>query len=276
MPGAFCAIIRAGMPELAVTAFLVGLAGGVHCAAMCGGLVAAFNLPVAAAGLPALPVRRGRSRGFLRQLGYSGGRITSYSLAGAIAGVAGSLGLLYGRALTARIVLLVAANAMVVLLGLYLAGAGDTVAFLEKGGAAIWRLIARAGARLSPAGTPLRAFAVGLVWGWIPCGLVYGVLATAVAAGSAGRGAAVMAAFGLGTLPNLLVAGLAAEKLRRFTRRPRVRLAAGALVVLLGLAGFARIPGIGSRLRHGHGKPAASPDSGARNAPVSGARAASS
>jgi sulfite exporter TauE/SafE len=263
------------MLGLAVTAFLVGLAGGVHCAAMCGGLVAAFNLPAAAGALPALPVRRGR--GVLRQLGYSGGRITSYAAAGAIAGAAGSLGLLYGRALAARIVLLVAANAMVVLLGLYLAGAGNTVAFLEKGGAAIWRLLVRTGARLSPAGTPLRAFAVGLAWGWIPCGLVYGVLATAVAAGSAGRGAAVMAAFGLGTLPNLLVAGLAAEKLRRFTRRPRVRLAAGVLVVLLGLAGFARIPGIGSRLRHGgHGMPALSPVSGARNAPVTGARAASS
>jgi len=233
---------------MAVTAFLVGLAGGVHCAVMCGGLVAAFNVrPISAGGLPA----RRPPRGILRQLGYSGGRIASYTIAGAIAGSVGSLGLLYGRALSARLVLLLAANTMIVLLGLYLAGAGNTVAFLEKGGAVLWRALVRAGARLSPAESPLRAFAVGLAWGWIPCGLVYGVLATAAVSGSGARGAAVMGAFGLGTLPNLLAAGLAAEKLRRLTRRPRVRLAAGVFVVLLGLIGFARIPQVREHLGHG-------------------------
>jgi len=252
------------MPELAATAFLIGLAGGIHCAAMCGGIVAAFNVrPIAAGGL-SLPAAR-PPRGLARQLGYSGGRIASYAIAGAVAGGAGSAGILYGRALPVRLALLVAANTLVVLLGLYLAGAGNTVAFLEKGGAVLWRAIVRAGARLSPAEGPFRAFAVGLAWGWIPCGLVYGVLATAAVSGSAGRGAAVMAAFGLGTLPNLLAAGLAAEGLRRFTRRPRVRLAAGLFVIALGLAGFARIPQVREHLKHGLHAPA----------PASRARAAS-
>lgn len=233
------------MIALATTAFLVGLAGGVHCAVMCGGLVAALNVKSS----PPFP---GRGRGLLRQLGYSAGRTLSYALAGAIAGGAGSLGLLYGRALPVRLALLLAANTLIVLLGLYLAGFGNAVVFLEKGGAVIWRALVRLGARLSPAETPFRTLAVGLAWGWIPCGLVYSILATAAVSGSALRGAAVMAAFGLGTLPNLMAAGLAAERLRRVTRRPRVRLAAGLAVILLGLLGFVRIPGIAAHLRHGH------------------------
>ena len=77
------------------------------------------------------------------------------------------------------------------------------------------------------------------------------MLATALAAGSAARGALVMAAFGAGTLPNLLAAGLAAETLRRFARGRRVRMAAGAAIVLIGLIGLARLPHIAEHLHHG-------------------------
>jgi sulfite exporter TauE/SafE len=60
-----------------------------------------------------------------------------------------------------------------------------------------------------------------------------------------------MGAFGLGTLPNLLAAGLAAETLRRFVRGPRVRLAAGTAIVLIGLIGLLRVPHLSEHLRHG-------------------------
>lgn len=229
------------MAGLLVTAFLVGLAGGVHCAAMCGGIVAALNLRE--------PRPGGAARGFARQIGYSLGRVASYSVAGAIAGAVGGVGLLYGDLLPARIVFLVLANALVILLGLYLAGLGNAVLALERAGSVVWRTLSRLGARLAPAETPGRALAVGLAWGWIPCGLVYSVLATALVSGSALRGAAVMAAFGLGTIPNLLAAGLAAAKLKDWTRRPRVRLAAGLAVVALGIIGLARIPGLSEHFR---------------------------
>ena len=234
----------AGLAALAVTAFLVGLAGGIHCMAMCGGIVAALNLraPSAAAGRFDLP----------RQLAYSFGRVVSYSIAGAAAGAMGGLGLLYGGLLPARLIFLVVANVLVILLGLYLAGLNTSVLALEKAGSFVWRGLSRLGAKLAPAETPGRAVFVGLAWGWIPCGLVYGVLATSLVSGSAPRGAAVMAAFGLGTLPNLLAAGLAAEKIRSWTRRPRWRLAAGLAVVVLGVAGLARIPGVVEHLTAGH------------------------
>ena len=205
---------------------------------MCGGIVAALNL-------------RASQPSIRRQLAYSLGRVASYCCAGALAGGLGGLGLLYGDLLPVRILLLVVANTLVILLGLSLAGLGSAVLVLERAGRVAWRALTRLGARLAPANTSARAVAVGLAWGWIPCGLVYGVLATALVSGSSLRGAAVMAAFGAGTLPNLLAAGLAAESLRRFTSVRRVRLAAGLAVVLLGVIGLARIPGLPEHLRHG-------------------------
>jgi uncharacterized protein len=236
------------LAALLATAFLVGLAGGVHCAAMCGGIVAALNLRAPAA----IAANRGITpRALGRQLAYSLGRVASYACAGAIAGAAGGLGLLYDGALPVQILLLVAANALIILLGFHLAGIGTVVEALERTGSFLWRGLARLGARLAPASTGARAVAVGLVWGCLPCGLVYSVLATALVAGSAWRGAAVMAAFGLGTLPNLLAAGLAADRLRRFVREPRARRLAGIAVILLGALGLARIPAVAEHVRHG-------------------------
>lgn len=233
------------MSAMLATVFLVGLAGGVHCVGMCGGIVAALNF------------RNGAPRAAVaHQLAYSLGRVSSYAAAGALAGGAGSLALQTQRLLPAQLVLLIAANALIIALGLSLAGFRGLIRPLERVGLLLWRGLRRIGVRVAPAQTPAGAFAVGLAWGWIPCGLVYGVLATALVSGSAVRGAAVMAAFGLGTLPNLLAAGLAAERLRRLLVRPEARMVAGAAVVLLGIVGLVRIPFISEHLRagvtHGH------------------------
>jgi uncharacterized protein len=235
------------MAALLLTAFFVGLAGGVHCVGMCGGIVAALN-----ARRPA-PESAGRS--FARQLAYSLGRIGGYAIAGAIAGSAGSLALLFRGVLPAQLVLLVAANVLVILLGLSLAGAPTPIPVLERAGLALWRRVRGRAALLRPARTGLGAAAVGLAWGFVPCGLVYGVLATAVVSGGPLSGAAVMAAFGAGTLPNLLAAGMAAGRLRTLLANPTARMVAGITIVLLGAAGLARVPFISEHLRqglHGH------------------------
>ena len=93
-----------------------------------------------------------------------------------------------------------------------------------------------------PIDSTAKAAAAGALWGWIPCGLVYSMLALALASGDAVSGALVMAAFGLGTLPNLLAAGLAAQKLLAFRRIPWVRRGAGLAIIALGILGFAHIP----------------------------------
>jgi sulfite exporter TauE/SafE len=242
------------MTALLVTAFLVGLAGGVHCMAMCGGIVTALGLrepkgrPVAGAD----GARRSLSMaGLSRQFSYSLGRVTTYTCAGAVAGAVGGLGLRASGVLPVQLMLLVVANALIILLGLHLAGFGNLVLAFERAGAVAWRGLKRIGARLAPADTGPGRVAVGLTWGMLPCGLVYSVLATALVAGSAARGAMVMAAFGLGTLPNLLAAGLAAETLRRLVRGPKARRVAGVAIILLGVVGLARIPGLPEHVRHG-------------------------
>ncbi len=206
-----------------IAAFLVGLLGGVHCVGMCGGIVGAVSV-----GLP------GQSRWPLL-LGYNAGRIASYTLAGA---VAGGLGLFFSGLLPVRHAqqaLLAVAALFMILLGLYLGGWWPLLARLERLGGHLWKRIEPLGRGLLPVRRPGQALALGLLWGWLPCGLVYSVLIWSVSAGGAAQGALLMLAFGLGTLPNLLLMGAAAARLQGLVRRPGVRRAAGALILLFGL-----------------------------------------
>lgn len=242
---------------LVTAALLVGIAGGVHCAAMCGGIAAALGFrnqspqPVRFAGGGTAAAGFSVVTTLPTQLAYSAGRVTTYAAIGAVAGGIGEMGLVTSSVLPVQLMLLVVANALVILMGLHLAGLGSSVLALERAGGVLWRAIQRAGATLRPANGPGGAFATGLAWGCVPCGLVYSVLATALVSGSAGRGALIMAALGLGTLPNVLAVGIVAERLRSFVRRPRVRLAAGLLVAAVGVWGLVRVPGIGDHLRQG-------------------------
>jgi hypothetical protein len=243
------------LTEIATSAFLVGLLGGVHCVAMCGGIVSALNLhPAQGAGLRVGPGGAAVAAAVAQaplHLAYSAGRIASYGMAGAIAGGIGGTAAMLQAVLPAQVVLAVAANGLVILLGLYLAGLGRSVAGLERLGAALWRKVSPLGRRWLPADSAPKALAVGAVWGWLPCGLVYSILALALVSGSAARGALVMVAFGLGTLPNLLAAGLAVGTLRALLRRRGVRLAAGLAVAALGLFGVLRTPGLTEHVRQG-------------------------
>jgi hypothetical protein len=218
--------------------FLTGLLGGVHCAGMCGGIVAALS------------GQRGSGRWHLH-LGYSLGRIASYAAAGALAGTVGNLGLLLDGVLPVQIVLYVLANLMLVLLGLYLAGVSGVAARLESIGMWLWKRVQPLTRGLLPADTLPRALGLGLLWGWLPCGLVYGILLTAMLAGDPLNGAAIMLAFGLGTLPNLLFAGLAWRRVSGLTRARPVRVAAGGLVLGFGLYGLANAASLNQHIKSG-------------------------
>lgn len=212
---------------------MVGLLGGVHCAGMCGGIVAA----VSATG-------RARSRWPLH-LAFNAGRIAVYALAGALAGAAGSLALFVDGLLPVQLWMYVLANLMLIGLGLYLCGVTRYIAAVERVGARIWAVIRPLAGRLLPADTLPRAFGLGLLWGWIPCGLVYSMLATALLAGDAAGGAAVMLAFGLGTLPNLLAAGALMRVLSTSRHGRLARTLAGSAVLGLGAFGLAHAGGVG-------------------------------
>jgi sulfite exporter TauE/SafE len=213
------------MPDSAYLAlFLVGLLGGTHCVGMCGGIVGALSL-----GAPAR---------WSMHLAYNAGRIASYAAAGALAGALGAASLTLDGQAPVRLVLYLLANLMLVALGLYLLGVTRALAFTERVGQHLWRRIQPLTKRFLPARTVVQAFPLGLLWGWLPCGLVYSALATALSAGSPGQGALLMLVFGLGPLPNLLLAGILLARLNEFVRRPIVRTASGLLVLGFGIYGL--------------------------------------
>jgi hypothetical protein len=209
-----------------LSAFLVGLFGSLHCVGMCGGIVGALSL-----GRP----DAGRGTSLLFSLLYNAGRIASYALAGMLAGGLGAQLLDLADRATARLISASVTAAFMILLGLYLGGGWSALATLEKWGGWLWRRIEPLGRRLLPLRRPWQAFGAGLVWGWLPCGMVYSVLAWALASSGAARGAALMAAFGLGTLPMLLALGAAANRLNAVTRNPVARRLAGALLIGFGI-----------------------------------------
>ena len=212
------------MPESTyLSLFLIGLLGGTHCVGMCGGIVGALSMG-------------GGRRGAL-QWAYNAGRIASYASAGALAGMLGEAGVALSGTLPARLVLFLLANLMLVALGFYLMGATRALGFAERLGQNLWRHIQPLTRRFLPARTAWQAFPLGMLWGWLPCGLVYSALVTALTSGSAWRGATLMLAFGAGTLPTLLLAGLLATRLNEVLSRPVVRTVSGLVVLSFGLWG---------------------------------------
>jgi sulfite exporter TauE/SafE len=209
-------------------AFMAGLLGGVHCLGMCGGIVGALTL-----GLKRDDRTSGPPWRFL--LAYNAGRLASYTAAGALMGGIGGLLVALAPVRNVQTALLVIAGVFMILLGLYLGGWWRILARVEHVGGHLWRRIEPLGRRFLPVRTPAQALAIGLVWGWIPCGLVYTMLIWTVAAGGAAQGAMIMLAFGAGTLPNLVAMGLFASALTPWLRRPQVKWAAGAMVVVLGV-----------------------------------------
>lgn len=230
------------MPEAGyLAATLIGLLGGTHCVGMCGGLVAALTVNAPGQSRRMWPIH----------LAYNLGRITSYTLAGGLLGAIGSTGFLLNRLLPIQITFYVLANLLLVLLGLYLAGVTAPLAPIERLGGRLWARLRPYGARFIPARTPLNAYPLGLVWGFVPCGLVYSILATALVSGSAARGAVLMLSFGLGTLPNLMLAGLFAARLRSWLQRTWLRFGAGLVVLGFGVFGLANAATLGGKLWQG-------------------------
>ncbi len=219
------------MVEFSIFAvFLVGLLGGVHCLGMCGSIVGIFTSQV-----PKDAVR------WPFHLAYSSGRIASYAAAGALVGAIGQAGLLMRDAVPVQHLLFALSSLILIALGLYLAGIWGAVRQLEQMGGGLWKRLQPYTTRMLPVNTVPRALGLGALWGWLPCGLVYSVLLTALASGSAVQGALIMLAFGLGTLPNLLAIGLFWESVKGWMQSPRVRLSAGIVVAAFGVYGLYKV-----------------------------------
>jgi uncharacterized protein len=211
-----------------LAAALAGVLGGLHCAAMCGGWLAAFSLRPASA--PLLPAR---TIAFNTAASHAG-RIATYTLIGAALGAAGGEAFAIAWEPVQR-ALYVLANILLLVLAVALArGARRENGIVEIAGLHLFRRLIPAIKTLAGEHRMPARFALGLVWGATPCALVYGVLPLALLSGSARDGALVMLAFGLGTLPNLLGAAYLIARSRSLFGNTTGRIAAGVVV-----AGFA-------------------------------------
>ncbi len=218
------------MPEFTAisTAFILGLFSMTHCIAMCGTVIGALTL--------SLPENiRGDKRKMLPYISfYNVGRLLSYAMAGALVGwLSAPLASINGHVFLRYLSFIVMVG-----MGLYLAGWFPKFAKMEKLGAPVWRWLQPIGKKFIPVRTWSHAFFLGMVWGWLPCGLVYAGLAVAATSGNATQGALMMLAFGAGTLPAVMGAGIFTGLIAAMGRAQYLRRIAGLLIIVMAVITF--------------------------------------
>lgn len=208
-------------------ALLAGIAGSAHCFAMCGSLAGAFGMRARVIGANA----RGA---FGNALSYHVGRLSGYTLAGAICGLLGAT--LQAVLDLARIGswLRIASGVLLLLIALRMLSPWNPLRWLETLGAAFWRSLQPLTQKTGALNGRAQALALGFLWGWLPCGLVYSMLLFAALSGNVFQGGAILLAFGLGTLPAMLTSTVLASQVQRLLRNRWSRLASGILLLLLG------------------------------------------
>jgi len=206
-----------------LAAMVIGLLGSGHCLVMCGGIASALQM---------MMPEQSRWQRLQLQLALSSGRVLSYALLGGLVGWFGYQAMSFAG--QAQQWLQLVAGVMLVLMALYIARLSSLLTGLEQLGALLWRRIQPVSKHLLPLNSLPKAFAYGWCWGYLPCGLVYSSLSWSLASGSFTGGFFWMLAFGLGTLPALLVAGQAATTLTRWKNQAWVRYGAALLLAAYG------------------------------------------
>lgn len=217
-----------------LVAFAMGLATSLHCIGMCGSIMGTLTLSLSP------EVRNNKKRLIPFVFNYNFGRITTYTLAGTIAGVVESFIPAPFTEINGYRVLQLLSAAIMAGAGLYIAGWLPHFAYVEKIGLLFWRKIEPFGRKLIPVKDQTQAFLFGIVWGWLPCGLVYTALALALTTGDIAKSALTMFSFGLGTLPAVMGIGIMTNALARLSRMQRFKQLVGLFMILLAL--FAALP----------------------------------
>ncbi len=208
------------------SAFLIGLLGSTHCLSMCGGISASLSM--------ALPVGRGfRLRQTLMLLAFNGGRIGSYTLIAALIALLSTSAADYWAQLGP--VLRTLAGLLLILMGLSMGQWWQGIRYIERVGAPIWKRLSPLTQRVLPVHHVGQALALGALWGWLPCGLIYSTLGWAALQPTVGSAAMTMVFFGLGTLPSMLATGYAATWIRKLREHRHFRQFAGLLLIGFGV-----------------------------------------
>lgn len=223
-----------GFTSSYLVAFAMGLATSLHCIGMCGSIMGTLTLSLSP------DVRSDKKRLIPFIFNYNFGRITTYTLAGTIAGVVESFIPAPFTEINGYRVLQLLSAAIMAGAGLYIAGWLPHFAYVEKIGIAFWRIIEPFGRKFIPVKDQTQAFLFGIIWGWLPCGLVYTALALALTTGDIAKSALTMFSFGLGTLPAVMGIGIMTNALTRLSRMQRFKQFVGLFMIALAL--FAALP----------------------------------
>lgn len=209
-------------------AFLTGLLGSVHCVAMCGGIATGFGIASTAS-----------TSALARALRLNLGRVTGYVMAGLLVGGVGAGVLSLARIDGLAVALRSALGAVLVLAALRLFDTRGRLGFVQRPAAALWRVLAPLQRRLLPADTPLRQLGLGLLWGWLPCGLSTTMLFAAWLEADALHAGLLMASFGAGTLPAMVPLTWSGARIMRRLAQPGARRAAGTVILCAGIVTLA-------------------------------------
>jgi uncharacterized protein len=209
-------------------AFIAGIAGSTHCFAMCGGMAAALGMRSRVTS----PDVRGA---FINASAYQVGRISGYAVVGALFGLAGATLQSMFDLMRIGAVLRIASGVLLILIALRMLVRWNALAPVERLGARFWSMLQPLAHRAVRSEGSGRALAIGLLWGWLPCGLVYSMLMLAATSESAWHGALIMSAFGLGTLPSMLTSSLLASQLQRVLAQRWPRIISGLLLIAFGV-----------------------------------------
>ena len=204
---------------LFLAAFSMGLFGSPHCLGMCGGIVTAF-------GLSMQHVSDSKKNGLI--LTYHLGRLISYSLLGLIASL---VGVAIFQSIMSNSAPRIVLGAVLVLIGLAMLGL-PLFNQLEKFGMRFWQSLAPLRKKVFPIDSFGKALFAGLLWGFLPCGLVYGALMMAIAGNNIATGAALMFVFGLGTMPMLIATQKTVGMLQSSIKHFRLRQINGVIMML--------------------------------------------
>ncbi len=174
-------------------------------------------------------------------IAYNLGRISSYTFAGCLAGAIGASTSILSNVVPIEKTLYFASCVMMILLGLYLSGISSALTIIEQLGSAVWKKIQPFGMKFIPVRSLKQAFYLGIIWGWLPCGLVYSVLIAAIASGNPLSGGLIMLTFGIGTLPIMLAMGMTSIRIKGYLQNSLVRKISGLTVMGLGITGLCNL-----------------------------------
>ncbi len=213
--------------ELMLTAFVMGIFGSVHCIGMCGGIIGSLSMSLST------QIKPKPAPLFWYLLNYNIGRIISYVFIGALIGLVSNFTIrqLPNPHQTGMLI----SGIFLIVFGLYISQLWMGMSKIEQWVSPLWRFIQPFSQRYLPPETPAKALPLGMIWGWLPCGLVYSVLPIAYSSGSVQGATLVMLAFGLATMPMLMLLGNSAQFLKNKLQLKAVRITLGGILIIWGL-----------------------------------------